>query len=344
MTDQTPAETDAERDARPVRSGRWWRLAIRAARWGASAMLVAFTALLMWTERPYLLDLAAQFGVLGAIASAIVGAALLALRRDGAAFVGVLATVIAWGVLLRDYRSPVAGASGGTALRIVLFNAHGYPLTPAFLEWVESEGADVLCIVESPPALFGSCPAPIAALEHALPAGPSWRASDSVFSRYPFEVVWPTEDEIRRRPALAVASRIVMLDLGGGERILLTTQHPPSPRTPRSWRTSWERSARWGEQVRSAIDQAGTPGVVAGDMNSTPTGRTHRAFANASGLSGWTPLFGAGTWPADKPRWLSLPIDRIWTTPGVVVTDYTVGPASASDHRPVAATVVFPAR
>jgi endonuclease/exonuclease/phosphatase (EEP) superfamily protein YafD len=315
---------------------------VRIVRWSVAAALIALAGLLLWTERPYVLDLAAQFGVFAAAGAALACLALVALRRDAPAVVGCIATAIAWGVILRDYRAPGGDAPGGASLRIVLYNAHGHPLSPTFLEWAESERIDVLCIVESPATLFGSAPSPIASLEHALPAGPSWRASDSVFSRYPIEVVWPTEEEIRRRPVLAVASRIVLLDLGEGGRVLLTTQHPPSPRTAQSWRTSWERSARWGAQVRAAIEQAGTPGVVAGDINSTPLGRTHRTFADASGLRGWTPLVGAGTWPAENPRWLSLPIDRFWTTPGAAVTEYSVGPAFTSDHRPIVATIVLP--
>lgn len=314
-------------------------------RWSIASLLVALGALLVWTERPYALDLAAQFGAFAAVGAALAGVVLVAWRRDAPAIIGCLATVVSWGVTLRDYRGPTGASPERGALRIVLYNAHGNPLNAAFLEWAESERVDVLCIVESPPSLFGSAPSPIAALEHALPAGPSWRASDSVFSRYPIETVWPTEAEVRRRPVLATASRIVTLDLGGAGRLLLTTQHPPSPRTRESWEASWRRAARDGEQIRALMSGAGLPCIVAGDMNATPTGRTHRVYARASGLRGWTPLFGAGTWPSDQSRWLSLPIDRVWTSPDLSVSAFAAGPRFAgSDHRPIVVTVALPQR
>ena len=331
-------------DSRERRRQAWLRVLCAACRWMASVGIVGIAALLFWTERPYLLDLLAQFGVFLATGTAAAALCLVALRRDAAAIVACIGAAGAWGVVLTDYHAPGGGLRVGPAVRIAVFNAHGHEFPPEFIEWVESEQIDILCVLESPPSLFVTRASPAASLPHALPAGPSWRSSNSVYSRFPLEVIWPLPEDVARRRVLAAAPAVVRVDLGEAGKLLLTTQHPPSPRTRESWRRSWEGSSGAGDRVRSYIESEGLPAIVAGDMNSTPTGRTHRAFARASGMRGWTPLVGGGTWPASMPRWASLPIDRIWTTPGASVTAYRVGPAFASDHRPIAATVSFPAR
>lgn len=338
------AETTPTTHSEPRRRRRAARIAIGVVRWGAAFIACALALLLWWTDRPYLLDLAAQFGPHAFVVAALLSATLLLTRRDGPALAAIIGSAACAGVILRDYRLPTSAPADALRLRVAHFNAHGHSLSPAFLRWVEDEGVDVLCVVESPPELFMTSASPLASLPHALPAGPSWRSNDSVFSRVPMEVVWPTEEAIRRRRTLAVAPRVVRLTLEGGGAALVTTLHPPSPRTEENWRRSWERIERNGGPARDLATD-GAPWIIASDMNSTPTGRVHRTFARESGLRGWTPLFGGGTWPASLPRWVALPIDRIWTSPGLAVSEYAVGPRfEGSDHRPIVATVTLPQR
>jgi len=84
--------------------------------------------------------------------------------------------------------------------------------------------------------------------------------------------------------------------------------------------------------------QGGAPLIVMGDFNATPFSRVTIVFAESLGLQMQTYL---PSWPADKlmPQ---LAIDHIFTSPGIRALDHeVVGPASGSDHLPVAITLAI---
>jgi len=110
-----------------------------------------------------------------------------------------------------------------------------------------------------------------------------------------------------------------------------------------------ERPDRRGEQLTSLIDAlavdaaqpegspTATPSILAGDLNAQPGGPVARAlervgFRDAFDAAG---ARAAPTAPAERP---SLRIDWIWIR-GLDVLDASVLAVTASDHRPVRATV-----
>jgi endonuclease/exonuclease/phosphatase (EEP) superfamily protein YafD len=100
----------------------------------------------------------------------------------------------------------------------------------------------------------------------------------------------------------------------------------------------WPYQVQW-EQIRQASALAkltsGLPGptIVAGDFNSTSSGRIGRQIQTEAGLKpnpGWP-----GTWPAQIPAFLGFTIDQVYRTPDLAVVSRRVGLRTGSDHRPV---------
>jgi len=77
--------------------------------------------------------------------------------------------------------------------------------------------------------------------------------------------------------------------------------------------------------------------VLMGDFNGVPWSRVQRAFRETTQLdnqAGWD-----FTWPSLLPLPLRLPIDHILARGHLVVTDFTAGPRTDSDHFPVIAEI-----
>lgn len=316
------------------RRGTASRIVIAGVRWVAALFALAVGALLWWTNRPYHADLAAHFGVFLVLGAAVCSAASLVGRRGPLAYIACAGVLAGVGGAARDYWPALFGFGGEGAVRLIHYNAHGRPLSPAFIAWVDAMEADVVCIAEAPAALFVGSAAPFEGLDHALPAGPSWRSPESVYSRRPIETVESSMEE-------GGTLRLARLDLGDDRAALLSVHHPQSPRTRVTWRVSLRHSERSARALREARAELGLPMIVSADMNSTPHGRLHRAFARSSGLRRWGPGLFAGSWPAAFPAWAALPIDRVWVSESLRIASARVGPAFDSDHRPVVVEIGF---
>lgn len=233
--------------------------------------------------------------------------------------------------------------TGGVKLKIVHYNAFGAisRYDNAFLEWLRKEDPDLVCIVDTPWNWHITSP---------------WLAE-----RYPYRVVprmglaWPNL-LLSKYPAQAselvpysealkfsfIARTSLIVEVSGVEPFVFTAFHPQSPRTPRTWVKSMLSAAQAGGVLRQWREEHEGSVIVCADTNSAPMGRLHGSFARASGLQSWSKLIGGGTWPASVPRWLSIPLDRIWTSDGVEVQSMVIGPRFASDHRPIVVEVVLP--
>ena len=318
--------------------------------WVALAAPWLVVGLLAWRARPYYLDVVSHGTLHAAAGMAVVSVALLAFRRFiGAASYGAGALVIAmlWSTWARPPAWVATAPPGGTVLKLVHYNAfaHASRHDEQFAQWLRSEDPDIVVIVDSP-----------------------WRYVDAqawLAERYPFRVVpdasfeWPMTilSKLPLAPASELfefprddrsviysftAQRAPVMTMPDGRRILLSALHPPSPRTEKSWRSSLRIAYREANLIQAWRAGTGLGVVVAGDFNSTPVGRLHRTFRMLSGLTGWTSLLGDGTWPARLSPWISIPIDRIWTSDGIVVRSLRIGPQFASDHRPVVAEICVP--
>lgn len=346
--DEQPSR-DEPSGASPERTGspRWRRRAARGV--GVVIVLVLWTPLgvLLWENRPYELDLASQFAKHIAAVWVLGFAVLLPLRRwKWALHVGLAALALGTVVLRADRPANAtreADLVGTRVLRLVHYNAHGEMSRhdQGFLDWLEAEDPDLVCIVDAP-------------WNFTVTNG--WLAE-----RYPYRaepalgVAWPNlllSKEPARIVALAqsdertkwsfIARRSLRVTPSGAAPFIFTALHPASPRNRKVWSMALDQVRRDGAILRRWRQSNPEPIIVSSDTNSTPTGRVHRTFARVSGLWGWTPHASGGTWPARLDPLVALPIDRIWTSADVRVRTIRVGPRFASDHRPVVVEVGIP--
>ncbi|MFM9958829.1 MAG: endonuclease/exonuclease/phosphatase family protein [Phycisphaerales bacterium] len=311
-----------------------------------------FVALLMWPGRPWRIDLLSHFVPHFAAAFVVLGGAMTLSKRTrtGAPAVWMAGLVLTgWHVAAcAPPTGPVQQMSGGITIKVIQFNAHSQSSASdgAFVAWLQEQDADLVCLIETPWSFAATHP---------------W-----VRERYPYRVepnvqlAWPNlllskhplglhelEAENPEHMFSFVARRSVTVALPNGAKVLWTAMHPVSPRT----RSSWSKSVRELERdagilarylAKREVGAAPLPVLITGDFNSAPTGRLHQMFARETGLIGWSPVLGAGTWPSKAGRWLGVPIDRVWTSRTLMVARMEIGPRFASDHLPVVAWLTEP--
>jgi endonuclease/exonuclease/phosphatase family metal-dependent hydrolase len=177
---------------------------------------------------------------------------------------------------------------------------------------------------------------------------PFWslRFGNAVLSRYPLSGAAVIDLPARRGWEKIVAGKkralAVTVDAGRSGRFVVIAAHLEH-------RGEAARIASVPALIR-AVDQAGLPCIVAGDLNSTrrdwpgaqrdAEGRTALGWllesAPLRAFRGITPHARWMTFPADAPR---KTIDWILATPGWRFVDYRVIDSRLSDHRPVIATL-----
>jgi len=338
------------------------RVARRAARWAArgawGVLIGASVATLVAVVAPvssYALDLLAHFAphaILTALLSLLAALAWksrVPLAISAAVFVALL------GVALARYSaltpgSPPDGAATRT-VRLAVYNAfsrgatrEGSELDEVFRQWLIDSEADLVCVVDPPWTIRRSGLWPGEPFMPHIVEGMTrhGRRTITLLSRWPLrnEPLTASDDPKHRLSFAAYDSAIVEFPDGGGA--LFTAAHPRSPRTEKAW----ELSQRWmgidADLIGAWRESHDLPVFFAGDFNSTPTSRLHRLISERSGLRSPTRLFTQGSWPAEFPAWLALPIDRVYVSDGVRVVSAEVGPRVYSDHRPVLFTLEVP--
>ncbi|TVQ32394.1 MAG: hypothetical protein EA376_05865 [Phycisphaeraceae bacterium] len=305
---------------------------------------------LAWSNRPYLLDLLAQFTPHSVVLIAGAAAAMLLIgaRRLGIE-AGVACLLLLVLCLGAHYGGPASIAPEPDEpvhrLRVVTYNAKWVKPLPddTIGDWLREQDADLVCLFDPPWRLVRQEPWLQEMYPYRIQPQPGLWWSIVLLSRHPIEPVRMAENtQETQHSFIGLRSVIVMLE--DGTRLAFSGTRPRSPRTKEDWRRSIISVERDAKIVRDYLEEHDIPMVLAADMNSTPTGRLHRAFVAVSGLRTWGAPFGRGTWPAQAPPLFSLPIDRVWTTPDVRITDIRIGPRLSSDHRPVVVELEIPAR
>ncbi len=316
----------------------WARAGVALAPWLLVLGLVA-------PGRPYYLDLLSNFPVHLAVL-ALLAAGLLAIARRWRAVAGAWAlascAMLTWH--LQWVHAPAAPRPGAATIKVIQFNAHSEASAndETLKQFLRDQDADLVCIVETP----WSYPATNPWLREKYPyrvepdVGLEW--PNLLLSKHPLKLT-PIEAEVKGHMFSFVARRSVTVELPGGQRVLWSAMHPPSPRRASTWRSSINEAERDAGILRRFALKSQTPILVTGDFNSAPTGTLHQGFAHESGLTGWSLRFGGGTWPAKLSPWFSVPIDRVWTSGALRVTRLEIGPRMSSDHRPLVATIELPA-
>lgn len=330
-----PAATDISRSRRRVLSA------------ACSVPVWVFAGLLVWPGRPWRIDLLSHFVPhFAAVLLLLAGLAALS-RRARPACIGVaLGGVALLGWHVGACRPPSGHArSDGPLLKVVHYNAHAQSSAgdAAFVAWLRAQDADLVCLIETPWSFSAMHPWVRERYPYRVEPTVQLAWPNLLLSKHPIE---PLELEAGHPDHVFsfVARRSMVVTLPGGGRVLWTAMHPVSPRTRRSWQKALDETARdAGILARYRGSSGALPILITGDFNSSPTGRLHREFAQRTGLIGWSPVLGAGTWPSLAGRWLGVPIDRVWTSPELRVTRMEVGPRFASDHLAVVAWVWAPA-
>lgn len=331
-----------------ARTRRWW------AGPACSAPAWILVGLLVWPDRVYRLDLLSHFVPQFGAALLLLGL-LLGVPRWGRAcalWVG-LAGCALFGWHFGACSPPVA-AMGARTIKVVQFNAHAEQSANdgAFHAWLKAQDADLVCLIETPWSFASANPWVRERYPYRVEPSMGLAWPNLLLSKFPLELTEMEADKPEHTFSF-VARRSVTVTLppnperaGAPARFVWTAMHPVSPRRESSWRKSLEETARDAGILRRFVDgrRASGKGVevlVTGDFNAAPTGRLHQTFGRITGFTGWCPRFSGGTWPAQLPGWLSVPIDRVWTTPGpgLRVVSFEVGPRLASDHRPIVVEV-----
>lgn len=127
----------------------------------------------------------------------------------------------------------------------------------------------------------------------------------------------------------------------GDERLGLVAVHVQSPRSRERWREALTQLEQAGVAAE-ALATTGVPVIVAGDLNSTPSGLVSRRLKRLTGLVRASPAgFGAGTFPSWLPGVLRVGIDDVLAPAGAKVLSWSTVEIPGSDHRGVLVRVVF---
>ncbi|WP_320065154.1 endonuclease/exonuclease/phosphatase family protein [Micromonospora sp. RTGN7] len=161
-------------------------------------------------------------------------------------------------------------------------------------------------------------------------ADPLW--GDAVLSRFPVESARTVELAALGAPTGAQALGVTV-DLGGGALLAVVATHlqPPPGREPVA-----QARAVAGFALRYA---AGRPLVVAGDLNTEPGAPAYAEFTRVGLVDALAAARPLPTSPADDPR---QQIDHVLVSPGVLAGGPVAPRSTASDHLPVAVTLILP--
>ncbi|MEM0983684.1 MAG: endonuclease/exonuclease/phosphatase family protein [Planctomycetota bacterium] len=332
--------TDAPETSRtPSRLAAGVRGAIAAGLCGAS--LIALAGPAVW-----LLDLIANLAAQLAVVSLVIGAWWLIRKKPIAAGACVLAGVVALlAVALAAPRRLTLDQSTAPDLRVrvLIVNALAQNEDRTVADMILAQDADIVCLHESPWWLI-----------EELKEGGRWRET------YPYYwlsdragpgflvllSMWPQRSVTDLRDGAQFAAlgpgRTAVIDRPAGA-FVMSMLHPRSPRSPTRWREGNEMIDRLIERDRDNIRPRGLPLVVAGDLNTTPTGVRSRWLSERHGLARAKPvLAAAGTigpvWP------LSIAIDDALVPRGTPVTAWRTIDLPGSDHRGVLVEFELPDR
>ena len=324
---------------RPQRSDQPSRARFRWPAIAIALILLALASAAHWGRSAWITDLIANLAAQVGIASALAAFWwLLRRRRIAFALASIAAGLSALAVLAPgldlDARRFALDEPSEPAhrVRILVANALAQNENRAVADVLLSADADVLCLHEAPAWLI-----------EELKVGGRWREA------YPhywisdragpgFRVLlsrWPQHDvrSLRRgaRFAAIPVGRVAVLDRPAGA-LAIANIHPRSPRSPDRWREGREIVRTLAEMRREHVEPRGLPLIVAGDLNSTPTGGTSIALASSLGLRRAKPVprpigtFGP-LWPA------AIAIDGVLAPPSARVTAWRTLDLPGSDHN-----------
>ena len=268
--------------------------------------------------------------------------ALLWRRAWGWAAALAVSTLVPFGQLVPLWVGSPGPAADADAprLRVLVANVLSRNPSPgALLDEVAAFDPDLVAVLE----LSGPVRAALAPLEatHRLVLSDIHDTDNfgiGLYSRLPVDgrLIY------RATPASggSVPGIVALVQAPDAAPLQLFVAHPMPP--------AGQRLAAWRDAHLAALGDAvgATPGprLVVGDLNVVPWAPAFRDLARRGGVVDARVRRGnaEGTWPANLPAWLRVPIDHALVSPDLTVTRLEVGPDYGSDHRPVRVEVALP--
>ncbi|MBA8952020.1 endonuclease/exonuclease/phosphatase family protein [Actinomadura namibiensis] len=274
-----------------------------------------------------------------AAAAPVVLVAALALRRWPAAVVaGAVSVALAAAVLPRAVADDSPGARG-PALRVLAANLlYGQVPTKSVMDLLRRTGPDVLTLQElTPQALADLRNAGVDALfPHRVLHARHGAGGSGIYSRYPLRGRGPIDIGFLQARAEVLVPKAPPVEV--------VSVHPCAPAVPAS-ADCWRK----GLAALPGAEPRGRPRILAGDFNATldhaylrrllDTGYRDAADAAGEGLRGTWP--NIGKYSRTTPR---VTLDHVLVDPRVAVHDFTTHTLPKTDHSPVQADLVLPAR
>ena len=156
-----------------------------------------------------------------------------------------------------------------------------------------------------------------------------------LYSRYPLTTAELVNFAADSMPSIVATTKVQ------GQSLAIVGTHPLPPVNPQYFQSRNQQL----EQLGQYLQRVEYPQVVIGDFNITMWSPYYRRLQQQTGLKNVRHGFGIlPSWPSGESfrslpsgltSWLTIPIDHGLVSPGVTVTQVTIGPDVGSDHRPV---------
>lgn len=286
----------------------------------SAASIIGALAAPLW----HIFDLMGQFAiaaVLGALLAALTDGAMRRWRRAAIAAVVALA-----GIAVTWQGAPVPECEPGTPThRIVFYNIWiGNDALPETLAYLEQTNADVIVLTELTKRSSAALVPPLAKLyPHTVPCALTATCWTAAFSRTPMTEVTDALKVAGRSPALSA----IRIPFAEGE-VTIAGVHLTRP-WPYDTATAQRRQL---DALATGLVTLPEPQLVVGDFNAVTWGATVSALVEKTKVA---PIPSWGTWMANLPTPLRIPIDQALVSPGFQCATKSIGPALGSDHRPI---------
>jgi vancomycin resistance protein VanJ len=228
-----------------------------------------------------------------------------------------------------------------TILRVMTYNIEGLPKPDISSDIVaiRESDADIIAIQEMSPEVTAAIEAELSEGYPYQVLSPLGIPGGGMLSKYPF-------DEVKEK--LDVGNSFfglrVVVTINGVPMTVITT-HPPPP----ALQVPYGYVIQGRDKIMALAEQAAGQHatLILGDFNVVDQTQDYQimieaGYADAFREAGWG--FGS-TWPSNKKRVEFIPpltrIDYIWYSPDFRAIRTWVGPASATDHLPVIADLVY---
>lgn len=261
--------------------------------------------------------------------------ALAFVRRDRRAITCCLVAAAILIFPMNNIALPLHRDRSPASLRLMTFNIHGGHMgADRVVEVIRRAGPDVFCLQECKAQDGGADPLP--ALRRAFSTYSFTRTGGVVLaSRLPVRSAKArsyTDSRIWRK---ALDARVDV----NGQPVRIIAVHFITGRLnlhgaiPALWMDSGQTRIAQAEDVVSWLRESSLPTLVAGDFNTPPRGLAYARLHSGTRCAFEDAGLGFGcTYPAKYPM---LRIDHVFLANAIRPTGAHVGPAGASDHRPL---------